>query len=43
VVEQNVLAALDIVERVVVLRSGTIVFDGRSSDLEHKQDLWSYF
>jgi branched-chain amino acid transport system ATP-binding protein len=43
VVEQNVLAALDIVERVVVLRSGTIVFDGRSSDLKQKQDLWSYF
>jgi hypothetical protein len=26
-----------------VLRSGTIVFDGRSSDLKQKQDLWSYF
>jgi branched-chain amino acid transport system ATP-binding protein len=43
VVEQNVLAALDIVERAVVLRSGTIVFDGRSNDLKQKQDLWSYF
>jgi branched-chain amino acid transport system ATP-binding protein len=42
-VEQNVLAALEIVERAIVLRSGTIVFDGRSSDLKRKEDLWSWF
>jgi branched-chain amino acid transport system ATP-binding protein len=42
-VEQNVLAALDIVERAVVLRSGKVVFDGRSGDLKRKEDLWSWF
>jgi len=43
VVEQNVLTALDIVERAIVLRSGQIVFDGRSNDLRRKEDLWSWF
>jgi branched-chain amino acid transport system ATP-binding protein len=43
VVEQNVLTALDLVERAIVLRSGQIVFDGRSSDLRRKEDLWSWF
>ena len=42
-VEQNVLGALDVVERAVVLRSGTVVYDGRSSDLKRKDDLWSWF
>jgi branched-chain amino acid transport system ATP-binding protein len=42
-VEQNVLAALDVVERAIVLRSGQIVFDGRSGDLRRKEDLWSWF
>jgi branched-chain amino acid transport system ATP-binding protein len=43
VVEQNVLTTLDMVERAIVLRSGQIVFDGRSSDLRRKEDLWSWF
>src|SRR5262245_27188598 len=43
VVEQNVMSALDIVERAIVLRSGQIVFDGRSKDLRRKEDLWSWF
>ena len=42
-VEQNVLTALDMVERAIVLRSGQIVFDGRSNDLRRKEDLWSWF
>jgi ABC-type branched-subunit amino acid transport system ATPase component len=31
------------VERAVVLRSGKVVFDGNSSDLARKEDLWSHF
>lgn len=43
VVEQNVLLALDLVERAIVLRSGSVVFDGLSSDLRRKEDLWTWF
>jgi branched-chain amino acid transport system ATP-binding protein len=42
-VEQNVLAALDMVERALVLRSGEIVYDGKSEALENKEDLWKLF
>jgi branched-chain amino acid transport system ATP-binding protein len=42
-VEQNVLNALEIVDRAIVLRSGTVVYDGSSADLKAKQDLWSWF
>lgn len=43
IVEQNILTALEMVERAVVLRSGKVVFDGNSSDLARKEDLWSHF
>ncbi len=42
-VEQNVLAALDVVERAIVLKSGRIVFDGPSEELRAKEDLWAWF
>jgi branched-chain amino acid transport system ATP-binding protein len=42
-VEQNVLTALDMVQRALVLRTGQIVFDGQSGDLGRKEDLWSWF
>jgi branched-chain amino acid transport system ATP-binding protein len=42
-VEQNVLTALEVVERAIVLRSGQIVFDGHSNELQKKEDLWSWF
>jgi branched-chain amino acid transport system ATP-binding protein len=42
-VEQNVLTALDLVERALVLRSGQVAFDGLSHDLGRKVDLWSWF
>ena len=42
-VEQNVLAALEVVERALVLRAGQIVFDGQSGDLGRKEELWSWF
>jgi branched-chain amino acid transport system ATP-binding protein len=43
IVEQNVLNALEIVDRAIVLRSGTVVYDGSSADLKAKQDLWAWF
>ena len=43
IVEQNILTTLEMVERAVVLRSGKVVFDGNSSDLARKEDLWSHF
>jgi branched-chain amino acid transport system ATP-binding protein len=42
-VEQNVLHALEIVERAIVLRGGKVVYDGSSGDLKSKEDLWAWF
>jgi branched-chain amino acid transport system ATP-binding protein len=42
-VEQNVYAALDMVERAVVLRVGKVVYDGPASELKSKHDLWAWF
>ncbi|WP_158923886.1 ABC transporter ATP-binding protein [Acidisphaera sp. S103] len=42
-VEQNVAAALRIVERAIVLKTGGIIFDGQSADLARHEDLWSWF
>ena len=42
-VEQNVLAALDVVERAIVLKGGRVVFDGASEELRAKEDLWAWF
>jgi branched-chain amino acid transport system ATP-binding protein len=42
-VEQNVLNALEVVERAIILRSGAVVYDGSSHELKSKQDLWSWF
>lgn len=43
IVEQNILTTLEMVDRALVLRSGEVVFDGNSSDLARKEDLWSRF
>jgi branched-chain amino acid transport system ATP-binding protein len=43
IVEQNILTTLQMIERAIVLRSGELVFDGNSSDLARKEDLWSRF
>lgn len=43
IVEQNILTTLEMVERAIVLRSGAVVYDGNSSDLAQKEDLWSRF
>ena len=42
-VEQNVAAALRIVERAVVLKTGGIIFDGPSAELAAQEDLWRWF
>jgi branched-chain amino acid transport system ATP-binding protein len=42
-VEQNVMAALRIVERAIVVRSGEVVYDGGARALSESVDLWSLF
>jgi branched-chain amino acid transport system ATP-binding protein len=42
-VEQNVMAALRVVERAVVFRSGYVVLDAPASDLRSQKDLWAAF
>jgi branched-chain amino acid transport system ATP-binding protein len=42
-VEQNVAAALRIVERAIVLKTGEIIFDGNSTELARQEDLWRWF
>jgi len=43
VVEQNVQAALDFADRAIVLKSGRKIFDGPSSELRERGDLWELF
>lgn len=43
IVEQNILTTLEVVDRAIVLRSGEIVYDGKSADLSRKEDLWARF
>ena len=43
IVEQNIPATLKIASRAMVLKSGRIVFDGASRELERKEDLWAWF
>ncbi len=42
-VEQNVLAALGIVERAIVIKTGKIALDTAASALQNRSDLWRYF
>ncbi len=42
-VEQNVAAALRIVERAIVFKAGGIIFDGPSAELARHEDLWRWF
>jgi branched-chain amino acid transport system ATP-binding protein len=43
IVEQNIPATLKIASRALVLKSGRLVFDGVSRELERKEDLWAWF
>jgi branched-chain amino acid transport system ATP-binding protein len=42
-VEQNVMLALEIVQRAIVVRSGKVVFDGKSDELAEEKNLWALF
>jgi branched-chain amino acid transport system ATP-binding protein len=43
IVEQNVQATLESVDRAVVIKSGRIIFDGASSELLKQESLWELF
>ncbi len=42
-VEQNVATALRAVERAIVLKTGSVIFDGPSAELARHEDLWRWF
>ncbi len=42
-VEQNVLATLEIVERAIVMKAGKIALDIEARALQNKESLWKYF
>jgi branched-chain amino acid transport system ATP-binding protein len=42
-VEQNVMLALEIAQRAVVVRSGKVVFDGPAEELAEEKNLWALF
>jgi len=43
IVEQNVPATLKLVERALILKSGSVVYEGTAADLSAHQDLWKWF
>lgn len=43
IVEQNVQATLECVDRAVVIKSGRIIYDGPSSELLKQESLWHLF
>ncbi|MDB6002186.1 MAG: transporter, partial [Rhizobacter sp.] len=43
IVEQNVQATLENVDRAVVIKSGRIIFDGASAELLKQDSLWELF
>lgn len=43
IVEQNVPATLQAIERAVILKSGRVVFEGAASELDANKDLWQWF
>lgn len=43
IVEQNVQATLQNVDRAIVIKSGRIIYDGKSADLLSQESLWDLF
>lgn len=43
IVEQNVQATLESVDRAIVIKSGRIIYDGASSELRQQESLWELF
>jgi branched-chain amino acid transport system ATP-binding protein len=42
-VEQNVMLAIEIAQRAVVVRTGKVVFDGPAAELAEEKNLWALF
>ncbi len=43
IVEQNVQATLDHVDRAIVVKQGRVIFDGRTDQLREQKSLWHLF
>ncbi len=43
VVEQNLPATLKLVDHAIIIKSGQIVFNGTTAELNDKKDLWEWF
>ena len=43
VVEQNVPATLKLVDHAIIIKSGQIVFNGTTAELNDKKELWEWF
>ena len=43
IVEQNVMTALRIAERAIIMRGGRVAFDGPREGLRSQEDLWQFF
>ena len=43
IVEQNVVTALRMAERAIIMRGGRVAYDGPSGELKRQEDLWTYF
>lgn len=43
IVEQNVQATLQNVDRAIVIKSGRVIYDGKSADLLSQESLWDLF
>jgi branched-chain amino acid transport system ATP-binding protein len=43
IVEQNVMTALRMTERGIIMRGGRVAYDGPSEGLRAQEDLWAFF
>lgn len=43
IVEQNVMTALRMVERAIIMRGGRVAYDGPSAELRSQEALWAFF
>jgi branched-chain amino acid transport system ATP-binding protein len=43
IVEQNVVTALRMAERAIIMKGGRVAYDGSTGALQRQEDLWHYF
>jgi branched-chain amino acid transport system ATP-binding protein len=43
IVEQNVVTALRMAERAIIMKGGRVAYDGPTTELQRQEDLWHYF